>query len=229
MTPLYGVSASDEQKERPKVTEATSTCRYKACSTKAVKMGGGSVTFHQRSALNHLHRPMIPSHVPHQAEAPRQVLHPPSPTQTCLRTSLYPRAPTRLRQYPLLRQCHPTRGGDAVRAAPATPPRHQGGDVPGGFLSPMLLLTRFARLRLCRVGSQQAAFVSTLPKLAGGVLGGFLSPMLLLTRFARLRLCRVGFQQAAFVPTLPMQKTTTIALSLPPAMPTCTLATTMRS
>lgn len=50
-----------------------------------------------------------------------------------------------------------------MRAAPAAPSGDQGEDVHGGFPSPMLLATRFARLRLCRVGSQQAALVPMLP------------------------------------------------------------------
>ena len=91
--------------------------------------------------------PYDPSHVPHQAEAPRQVLHPPSPTQTCLldkplpsgthSTSLIP-SPTTMSSHERWRRCegspsYPTAtpgGGcswwipfsDAVTHAVRTPP-----------------------------------------------------------------------------------------------------------
>lgn len=50
-----------------------------------------------------------------------------------------------------------------MRAAPTTPKGDNEGQVLGGFPSLMLLVTRFAHLDLCRVGSQQASLVPVLP------------------------------------------------------------------
>lgn len=79
------------------------------------------------------------------------------------RTRFHRQRSTRLRQYPLLQRRRPWGGCNAVRAAPATPSGNHGEDVPGGFPFPMLLLTRFARLGPCEVGSQQPVLMPLMP------------------------------------------------------------------